>query len=68
MMLDVLPRRNSHVHALKAYQLLPSVQADLLFKLGHMAEAQAAFERAAATSQNAHDKKFLLERASACRF
>jgi predicted RNA polymerase sigma factor len=48
--------------------LLPSGQADLLFKLGRMPEAQAAFERAAAMAQNARDKKLLLERASMCRF
>jgi len=53
--------------ALKAYHLLPSVQADLLFKLGHMPEAQEAFERAAALAQNARDKKLLLERATACQ-
>lgn len=53
--------------ALKAYHFLPSVQADLLFKLGRMSEAQAAFERAAGMAQNARDKKLLLERASSCR-
>lgn len=52
---------------LKAYHLLPSVQADLLFKLGRLPEAQDAFERAAALAQNARDKKLLLERALACR-
>lgn len=54
--------------SLKAYHLLPSVHADLLFKLGRMPEAQEAFERAAALAQNARDKKLLLERAAAaCR-
>jgi len=53
--------------ALKTYYLLPSVQADLLFKLGRTSEARAAFERAAALAQNVRDKKFLLERAAACR-
>jgi len=53
--------------SLKTYHLLPSVQADLLFKLGRMAEARVAFERAATMAQNARDKRLLLERARACR-
>lgn len=56
------------VPALKTYHLLPSVQADLLLKLGRMPEARAAFESAASMAQNARDKKLLLERASMCRF
>ena len=53
--------------SLKAYHLLPSVRADLLFKLGRTAEARTEFERAASLAQNARDKKFLLERAAALR-
>lgn len=56
-----------HEPSLQAYHLLPSVRADLLFKLGRFVEARAEFERAAALAQNARDKKFLLERAAACR-
>ncbi|MFN2529211.1 MAG: RNA polymerase sigma factor [Candidatus Baltobacteraceae bacterium] len=54
--------------SLEAYHLLPSVHADLLFKLRRMPEAQAAFERAASLARNARDKKLLLDRAGACRF
>ena len=54
--------------ALKSYHLLPSVRADLLQKLGRLTEAAQEFERAAAMAQNARDKKFLSERAAACRF
>jgi RNA polymerase sigma factor (sigma-70 family) len=54
--------------ALKTYHLLPSVRADLLLKLGRSAEARANFERAASLAKNARDRKFLLERAAACRF
>ncbi len=55
------------VPALNAYHLLPSVQADFLFKLGRLPEAQAAFEHAAGLAQNARDKKLLRERALSCR-
>jgi RNA polymerase sigma-70 factor, ECF subfamily len=51
--------------ALKNYHLLPSVRADLLFKLGRVDEARAEFERAAGLAQNSRDKKLLLERAAA---
>jgi len=54
--------------ALRAYHLLPSVRADLLFKLGRRSEARTEFERAAEMAQNSRDRKFLLERAAACRF
>jgi RNA polymerase sigma factor (sigma-70 family) len=50
--------------ALKNYHLLPSVRGDLLKKLGRPAEARAEFERAASLTQNAREKKLLLERAA----
>jgi RNA polymerase sigma factor (sigma-70 family) len=53
---------------LKTYHLLPSVRADLLFKLGRFTEARAEFERAASLTENARDRAYLLKRASACRF
>jgi len=49
---------------LRNYHLLPSVRGDLLKKLGRLAEARAEFERAAALTQNAREKKLLLERAA----
>lgn len=54
--------------ALENYHLLPSVRGDLLEKLGRLSEARAAFERAAALTQNARDRELLLERAARCRF
>jgi RNA polymerase sigma factor (sigma-70 family) len=48
---------------LKNYHLLPSVRGDLLKKLGRFEEARAEFERAAGLTQNAREKKLLLERA-----
>ncbi|HZR70771.1 MAG TPA: RNA polymerase subunit sigma-24, partial [Burkholderiales bacterium] len=50
--------------ALKAYHLLPSVRGDLLAKLGRQAEARSEFERAASLTQNARERKLLLERAA----
>jgi RNA polymerase sigma factor (sigma-70 family) len=52
--------------ALKAYHLLASVRGDLLFKLGRHQEARAAFESAAALTQNAREQQFLRRRAAAC--
>lgn len=54
--------------SLRSYHLLPSVRADLLFKLGRFSDARSEFERAAELAQNARDKKFLLERAASCHF
>jgi predicted RNA polymerase sigma factor len=54
--------------ALKSYHLLPSVRADLLYKLGRLSEASAEFERAAELAQNSRDRQLLLQRAAACRF
>jgi RNA polymerase sigma factor (sigma-70 family) len=48
---------------LKDYHLLPAVQGDLLERLGRHAEARAAFERAAALSQNDAERALLLRRA-----
>lgn len=53
--------------ALKAYYLLPSVRGDFLVKLGRLAEAEKEFRRAAALTQNARERSFLLGRAEACR-
>lgn len=50
---------------LKSYHLLPSVRGDFLKKLGRLEEARAEFERAAALTQNARERKLLLDRAAA---
>jgi RNA polymerase sigma-70 factor, ECF subfamily len=52
--------------ALAAYHLLPSVRADLLAKLGRLAEARVELERAAKLTQNEPERAMLLERARAC--
>jgi len=52
--------------SLKAYHLLPSVRADLLVKLGRLAEARPEFERAAAMTRNARERELLLKRAGEC--
>jgi RNA polymerase sigma-70 factor (ECF subfamily) len=52
--------------SLKAYHLLPSVRGDLLAKLGRNDEARAEFERAAALTRNARERKLLLNRARGC--
>jgi RNA polymerase sigma-70 factor, ECF subfamily len=52
--------------SLKNYHLLPSVRADLLFKLGRHDEARAEFQRAASLTQNSRERDFLLSRASNC--
>ena len=52
--------------SLEKYHLLPSVRGDLLAKLGRLAEARAEFERAAALTRNARERKLLLERAAGC--
>lgn len=48
--------------ALRNYQWLPSVRADLLAKLGHHAEARAELMRAVALAGNARERELLLER------
>ena len=52
--------------SLKSYHLLPSVRGDFLFKLGHLDEARAEFERAATLTRNARERDLLLDRAQAC--
>jgi len=49
--------------ALRHYHWLPSVQGDLLEKLGRWDEARSAFERAAALAGNARERAFLTQRA-----
>ena len=50
---------------LKSYHLLPSVRGDFLKKLGRLDEARAEFELAASLTQNARERKLLLDRAAA---
>jgi RNA polymerase sigma-70 factor, ECF subfamily len=52
--------------ALEDYRLLPSVRGDLLARLGRREEAHAEFERAAALTHNARERRLLLDRAAAC--
>ncbi len=52
--------------ALKGYHLLPSVRGDLLFKLGRLAEARAAFLAAADMTRNTREQALLHERAATC--
>lgn len=52
--------------SLKSYHLLPSVRGDFLFKLGRLDEARLEFERAAGLTQNARERKLLMDRALAC--
>jgi RNA polymerase sigma factor (sigma-70 family) len=52
--------------ALKGYYLLPSVRGDLLARLGRLEEAREEFERAASLTENASERRLLLERAAAC--
>ncbi|MFO6420780.1 RNA polymerase sigma factor [Hylemonella sp. W303a] len=51
--------------ALRHYQWLPSVRADLLMKLGRYAEARAELMRAVALTGNARERELLLERVAA---
>src|SRR5258708_3917575 len=51
--------------ALRGYHLLPAVRGDFLAKLGRHDETRAEFERAASLTQNAREKKLLLDRAGA---
>jgi RNA polymerase sigma factor (sigma-70 family) len=52
--------------ALRGYHLLPSVRADLLFKLGRRDEARVEFEAAAEMTANDKERELLLGRAAAC--
>jgi RNA polymerase sigma factor (sigma-70 family) len=53
--------------SLANYHLLPSVRADLLYKLGRHQEAQTQFELAATLTQNTRERTLLLTRAASCR-
>jgi RNA polymerase sigma factor (sigma-70 family) len=50
--------------SMKSYYLLPSVRADLLTKLGRVAEAREELERAATLTRNTRERDLLLERAA----
>ena len=52
--------------SLSRYHLLPSVRADLLYKLGRHPEARTEFERAAALTRNTRERNLLLTRAASC--
>jgi RNA polymerase sigma factor (sigma-70 family) len=52
--------------SLARYHLLPSVRADLLYKLGRHPEARIEFERAAALTRNSRERDLLLSRAASC--
>jgi len=53
--------------SLDGYHLLPSVRADLLYKLGRDPEARHYFQQAAALTQNTRERALLLSRAAACQ-
>lgn len=50
--------------ALDRYHLLPSVRADLLYRLGRHPEARHYFEQAAALTRNTRERALLLNRAA----
>jgi RNA polymerase sigma factor (sigma-70 family) len=52
--------------ALTGYHLLPSVRADLLFRLGRLPEARQEYEHAAALTANQRERALLLARAADC--
>jgi RNA polymerase sigma factor (sigma-70 family) len=52
--------------SLANYHRLPSVRAELLFRLGRFDEARPEFERAASLARNARERDLLLNRALAC--
>ncbi len=52
--------------SMKDYHLLPSVQGDLLFRLGRYAAAREAFLRAAAMTRNDRERALLESRAANC--
>jgi len=53
--------------SLDRYHLLPSVRADLLYKLGRPHEARTQFELAASLTQNTRERVLLLTRAASCQ-
>jgi RNA polymerase sigma factor (sigma-70 family) len=52
--------------SLKNYHFLPSVRGDFLAKLGRYQEACDELQRAASLTQNARERKLLLDRAATC--
>ncbi len=52
--------------SLARYHYLPSVRADLLFKLNRLEEARLEFKRAASLTLNVREREMLLERAEIC--
>ncbi|PYB71520.1 RNA polymerase subunit sigma-24 [Rhizobium wuzhouense] len=52
--------------SLAGYAPLPAAKGDFLMRSGRMAEARAAFARAAGLSGNAAERAFLMSRAEAC--
>jgi RNA polymerase sigma-70 factor, ECF subfamily len=52
--------------ALQRYAPLPTVRGDLLARLGRHEEARAELTRAAELTQNADERRMLLERAATC--
>jgi RNA polymerase sigma factor (sigma-70 family) len=53
--------------SLARYHLLPSIRADLLYKLGRHPEARTEFERAATLTRNTRERALLLARAASCQ-
>ncbi|MEN9630531.1 MAG: hypothetical protein RJA10_3759 [Pseudomonadota bacterium] len=53
-----------HEAALQRYPWLPAARADLLHRLGRLAEAQAEWRRAAGLTRNAAERDALLQRAA----
>ena len=54
------------VPSLRDYRLLPSTRADLLRRLGRLAEARAEYERALALTANRAEQAFLTRRIAEC--
>jgi RNA polymerase sigma factor (sigma-70 family) len=52
--------------SMRDYHLLPSVQGDLLYRLGRYAAAREAFLRAAGMTRNERERSLLESRAAAC--
>jgi RNA polymerase sigma factor (sigma-70 family) len=52
--------------SLANYHRLPSVRAELLFRLGRLSEARPEFERAASLARNVRERDLLLNRARTC--
>jgi RNA polymerase sigma-70 factor (ECF subfamily) len=53
------------IDGLASHHLLPAVRADLLGRLGRLAEAVVAYERAVALTGNAAERRFLAGRRAA---